>query len=114
MAQEPTAQAVFDEDRLNAALDELDATFDEGLEEEIVATSQTQELILPQSSGALSILRKLSINLIVPFVNGICLGFGEIFAMELGFWWGWRGASVYDPAKKQITPGTRLQYLFGK
>jgi hypothetical protein len=42
----------------------------------------------------LSLLRTTAINLILPFINGVMLGFGEIFAHELAFRWGWRGAKV--------------------
>ena len=42
----------------------------------------------------LSLLRSTAINLILPFINGVMLGFGEIFAHELAFRWGWRGAKV--------------------
>jgi len=42
----------------------------------------------------LSLLRTAAINLMLPFINGVMLGFGEIFAHELAFRWGWRGAKV--------------------
>jgi len=42
----------------------------------------------------LSLIRTAAINLILPFINGVMLGFGEIFAHELAFRWGWRGAKV--------------------
>lgn len=35
-----------------------------------------------------------AINVFLPFVNGLMLGFGEIFAHELGFRWGWSAARV--------------------
>lgn len=41
-----------------------------------------------------SILASLSINLILPFINGLMLGFGEIIAHELGFHYNWFGANV--------------------
>jgi Outer membrane protein TOM13 len=42
----------------------------------------------------LSILRSTAINLILPFINGVMLGFGEIFAHDLAFRWGWKSAKV--------------------
>jgi Outer membrane protein TOM13 len=42
----------------------------------------------------LTLLRTTAINLILPFINGVMLGFGEIFAHELAFQWGWRSARV--------------------
>lgn len=41
-----------------------------------------------------TILTRTTINMFLPFINGMCLGFGEIFAHELGFRWGWTGAKV--------------------
>ena len=40
------------------------------------------------------ILRSTAINLLLPFINGVMLGFGEIFAHEIAFKWGWRAARV--------------------
>ncbi|CAN6621089.1 mitochondrial import protein 1 [Trichomonascus vanleenenianus] len=42
-----------------------------------------------------SLVVRAVINLFLPFVNGMMLGFGEIFAHELGFKWGWVGARVH-------------------
>lgn len=40
------------------------------------------------------IIIKTAINCLLPFINGMMLGFGEIFAHELGFRWGWSAARV--------------------
>ncbi|ORY77378.1 outer membrane protein TOM13-domain-containing protein, partial [Protomyces lactucae-debilis] len=40
----------------------------------------------------LGLLRSFLINAALPFINGVFLGFGEIFAHELAFMLGWRGA----------------------
>jgi hypothetical protein len=53
----------------------------------------------PQTSSMIS-LSSLSINLILPFINGLMLGFGELIAHELGFHWNWIGAKVYRPLKR--------------
>lgn len=45
------------------------------------------------------------INLVLPFVNGMMLGFGEIFAHEVMFRWGWFGAKVYPPTRVQPRVG---------
>lgn len=39
----------------------------------------------------------LTINLLLPFINGLMIGFGEILAHELGFHFNWLGARVYRP-----------------
>lgn len=46
-----------------------------------------------------TILRKSSINLILPFINGMMLGFGEILAHEIGFRYNWAGANVQPPRR---------------
>ena len=41
-----------------------------------------------------SIIKRVLINLAVPFINGIMLGFGELFAHEIGVAYGWRQSRV--------------------
>jgi hypothetical protein len=57
-------------------------------------TSTASVITLYKPPTILSLLRTAAINLILPFINGVMLGFGEIFAHELAFQWGWRGAKV--------------------
>lgn len=40
------------------------------------------------------LLRGAAINLLLPFVNGLMLGFGELFAHEAAFRLGWGGTKV--------------------
>jgi hypothetical protein len=56
--------------------------------------SSTSIIALYKPPTFLAILRTTAINLILPFINGVMLGFGEIFAHELAFRWGWKGAKV--------------------
>lgn len=52
-------------------------------------------LILYKPSVTLwSIFRGAAINLFLPFVNGLMLGFGELFAHEAAFRLGWSGTKV--------------------
>jgi hypothetical protein len=45
---------------------------------------------LPVRSRFLALLSSLSINFFLPFVNGVMLGFGEIFAKTVIVrWFGW-------------------------
>jgi Outer membrane protein TOM13 len=37
-----------------------------------------------------ALLSSLAINLLLPFVNGVMLGFGEIFAKSVIGWFGWK------------------------
>lgn len=49
---------------------------------------------LPARSRFYALISSLSINLVLPFVNGVMLGFGEIFAKTVIVGWlGW-GPSV--------------------
>ena len=41
-----------------------------------------------------SLLRGAAINLLLPFVNGLMLGFGELLAHEAAFRLGWSGTKV--------------------
>lgn len=63
----------------------------------------------------LPLVQKLSINLLIPFLNGIMLGFGEIFAHELGVLMGWREARGFDPSSMPLAtnPRARRRWLFG-
>lgn len=54
----------------------------------IVASAQ------PTTPSVKDILISGAINFVLPFINGMMLGFGEIFAHELGFRWGWSAARV--------------------
>jgi hypothetical protein len=67
--------------------------------------SSTSIIALYKPPTVLSLLRTTAINLILPFINGVMLGFGEIFAHELAFRWGWKGAKVLD------TPSCTLSFF---
>ena len=43
------------------------------------------------------LIRGAAINLLLPFVNGLMLGFGELFAHEAAFRLGWGGTKVTCP-----------------
>lgn len=46
-----------------------------------------------------SLVTSSAINMILPFINGMMLGFGEIAAHEIGFRYGWYGAKVEPPLR---------------
>lgn len=46
-----------------------------------------------------SFILKASINLLLPFINGMMMGFGEIFAHELCFRHQWQFARVQPPRR---------------
>ncbi|KAI9825745.1 MAG: Mitochondrial inner membrane protein oxa1 [Phylliscum demangeonii] len=55
------------------------------------ASSSTSPLILYSPPTIWSFLRGAAINLVLPFVNGLMLGFGELLAHEAAFRLGWGG-----------------------
>lgn len=65
--------------------------------------SETDDEVLLEtvlSFNLFDVLRKGAINLVLPFINGIMLGFGEIFAHEIGFKYGFVGARVQPPRRQ--------------
>ncbi|KAG0360546.1 hypothetical protein BG005_010463 [Podila minutissima] len=59
------------------------------------------KLLYPVASREtiLGLLKATAINFLLPFINGVFLGFGEICAHELAFRWGWtNSAHVVNPA----------------
>lgn len=56
-------------------------------------------------------LASMSINLILPFINGLMLGFGELVAHEIGLKWGWFGAKVYRPQRTQVEEKRRTRLI---
>lgn len=56
--------------------------------------SEDTHLTLYTPPTPLIFLRATAINLILPFINGLMLGFGELFAHEIAFRWGWGGTRV--------------------
>lgn len=63
-------------------------------EEDPRSGSSSSPLILYSPPTFWSILRGAAINLLLPFVNGLMLGFGELFAHEAAFRLGWAQTKV--------------------
>ena len=57
-------------------------------------SSSTSPMILYTPPTIWGLLRGAAINLLLPFVNGLMLGFGELFAHEAAFRLGWSGTKV--------------------
>lgn len=47
------------------------------------------------------VVNKSAINLVLPFINGFMLGWGEILAHEVGFRYQWFGAKVNPPRRME-------------
>jgi len=57
-------------------------------------SSSSSPMILYKPPTIWGLLRGAAINLILPFVNGMMLGFGELLAHEAAFRFGWSGTKV--------------------
>jgi hypothetical protein len=61
------------------------------------SSSDSPPLILYQPPSLWGLVRGAAINLLLPFINGMMLGFGELFAHEAAFRLGWGGTKVGIP-----------------
>lgn len=59
-------------------------------------------MIIYQAPTFWSILRGAAINLLLPFVNGMMLGFGELLAHELAFRIGWSQTNVSTHDRRNV------------
>lgn len=71
-----------------------DANHSNSQDSEEQTSHSSSPLILYSPPTFLSILRGAAINLVLPFINGLMLGFGELFAHEAAFRLGWGGTRV--------------------
>ncbi|PGG94934.1 hypothetical protein AJ79_10354 [Helicocarpus griseus UAMH5409] len=57
------------------------------------------------------LLRGAAINLLLPFVNGLMLGFGELLAHEAAFRLGWSGTKIFPTHRRAhpLGPGIEVR-----
>ncbi|KAJ9138514.1 hypothetical protein NKR19_g7835 [Coniochaeta hoffmannii] len=67
-------------------------------------SSGSPAMILYQPPTIWGLLRGAAINLLLPFINGMMLGFGELFAHEAAFRLGWGGTRVFPQSRKRSHP----------
>ncbi|KAH8908478.1 mitochondrial import protein [Coniochaeta sp. PMI_546] len=67
-------------------------------------SSGSPAMILYQPPTLWGLIRGAAINLLLPFINGMMLGFGELFAHEAAFRLGWGGTRVFPPSRKRSHP----------
>lgn len=99
--------------------DELVSNMDIMKTEDLILSSRSEDdndlLALTSQEYTIdiwSILKKGAINIILPFINGMMLGFGEILAHEIGFRYNWTGARVSPPRRmEQIKARTPSKFL---
>ena len=65
-------------------------------------SSSTSPMILYSPPTVWGLLRGAAINILLPFVNGLMLGFGELLAHEAAFRLGWSGTKVWSPASTHL------------
>lgn len=58
------------------------------------SSSSPPPMILYSPPSLWGLVRGAAINLLLPFINGLMLGFGELFAHEAAFRLGWGGTKV--------------------
>ncbi|KAI1173479.1 outer membrane protein TOM13-domain-containing protein [Nemania sp. FL0916] len=66
--------------------------------------SPSPPLILYKPPTTWSLIRGVAINLLLPFINGLMLGFGELFAHEAAFRLGWGGTRVFPLSRQRAHP----------
>ncbi|KAL2754832.1 hypothetical protein ACRALDRAFT_1077070 [Sodiomyces alcalophilus JCM 7366] len=73
--------------------------------EDIPPSSDTSSpVILYKPPTVWSLIRGAAINLLLPFINGMMLGFGELFAHEAAFRLGWGGTKVFPTSRRRAHP----------
>ncbi|CAG8956361.1 hypothetical protein HYFRA_00003743 [Hymenoscyphus fraxineus] len=73
--------------------------------------SSSSPMILYTPPTFWGLVRGAAINLFLPFVNGLMLGFGELFAHEAAFRLGWGGTKVFPSGRSahSIGPGIEVR-----
>ena len=71
-------------------------------------SSSSPAVILYQPPTLWSIFRGAAINLFLPFINGMMLGFGELFAHEAAFRLGWSNTRVRQGRRRAAVFGCLL------
>ncbi|KAF4589180.1 Mitochondrial import protein 1 [Ophiocordyceps camponoti-floridani] len=66
--------------------------------------SSGEPVVLYRPPTTWSLLRGAAINLVLPFINGMMLGFGELFAHEAAFRLGWGGTKVFPLSRRRTHP----------
>ncbi|KAL6704421.1 hypothetical protein ACN47E_008273 [Coniothyrium glycines] len=76
--------------------------------------STSTPLILYKPPTIWSLLRGAAINLFLPFINGLMLGFGELVANEAAFRLGWSGTKIFplhrsSASARRVGPGVEMR-----
>ncbi|KAL8781946.1 MAG: hypothetical protein Q9213_005785 [Squamulea squamosa] len=74
-------------------------------------SSSSSPLILYSPPTFWGLLRGAAINLLLPFVNGLMLGLGELLAHEAAFRLGWSGTKIFPTGRssRSVGPGVEMR-----
>ncbi|KAF2191988.1 outer membrane protein Tom13 [Zopfia rhizophila CBS 207.26] len=75
-------------------------------------SSSSSPLILYKPPTFWGLVRGAAINLLLPFVNGLMLGFGELIANEVAFRLGWSGTKIFPNHRsdsRRVGPGVEMR-----
>ncbi|KAH8434608.1 hypothetical protein N8T08_005470 [Aspergillus melleus] len=80
---------------------------------ELSSSTSSSPLILYKPPTLWGFLRGAAINLVLPFVNGLMLGFGELFAHEAAFRLGWSNTKIFPTYRRSrpLSPGVQARAL---
>ncbi|KFH46526.1 Mitochondrial import protein-like protein [Hapsidospora chrysogenum ATCC 11550] len=86
--------------------------YSQGEDVPVSPPSSGSPVILYKPPTIWSLVRGAAINLLLPFINGMMLGFGELFAHEAAFRLGWGGTKVFPMSRRRahpIGPGIEIE-----
>ncbi|GAB7360552.1 hypothetical protein MBLNU230_g0437t1 [Neophaeotheca triangularis] len=74
-------------------------------------SASSSPLILYSPPTLWGLFRGAAINLLLPFVNGLMLGFGELFAHEAAWRLGWSGTKIFPTHRNshRVGPGVEMR-----
>ncbi|EGC47061.1 mitochondrial import protein [Histoplasma capsulatum var. duboisii H88] len=74
-------------------------------------SSSSSPIILYKPPTFWGFLQSMAINLVLPFVNGLMLGFGELLAHEAAFRLGWSGTKIFPTHRRShpLGPGIEVR-----
>ncbi|KAJ5649726.1 uncharacterized protein N7484_003449 [Penicillium longicatenatum] len=80
---------------------------------ELSSSTSSSPMVLYKPPSIWGILRGAAINLFLPFVNGLMLGFGELFAHEAAFRLGWSNTKIFPTYRRShaVGPGIEIREL---
>ncbi|EEH21845.1 hypothetical protein PABG_04061 [Paracoccidioides brasiliensis Pb03] len=74
-------------------------------------STSSSPVVLYKPPTLWGLLRGAAINLLLPFINGLMLGFGELLAHEAAFRLGWLGTKIFPTHRRShpLGPGIEVR-----